>query len=242
MENIEANQYPNKGRQVGIDLAKCLAIIFMIIMHTLMHFDADENSTFYQIYDLIFGSILAAPVFMTAMGVGLAYSSKSTPKKIIFRGINIFIIAFILNVVRVIPKFIIAGVENASELLFTSVFYNSICGDILVFAGLALIIFGLLKLMKLKDYMILLIAVIFSLLVTLIPVFVTNNVVLNFLSGLLFPTMYGKDVNMVFPIMSWFIFPAFGYWFANQLKKTNKPKVYKKVKFSYSKISNNKIN
>ncbi len=33
MENIEANQYPNKGRQVGIDLAKCLAIIFMIIMH-----------------------------------------------------------------------------------------------------------------------------------------------------------------------------------------------------------------
>ena len=104
MENIETNQYPNKGRQVGIDLAKCLAIIFMIIMHTLMHFDADENSTFYQIYDLVFGSILAAPVFMTAMGVGLAYSSKSTPKKIIFRGINIFIIAFILNVVRVIPK------------------------------------------------------------------------------------------------------------------------------------------
>lgn len=226
MENIEANQYPNKGRQVGIDLAKCLAIIFMIIMHTLMHFDADENSTFYQIYDLIFGSILAAPVFMTAMGVGLAYSSKSTPKKIIFRGINIFIIAFILNVVRVIPKFIIAGVEKDSELLFISVFYNSICGDILVFAGLALILFGLLKIAKLKDYMILLIAVIFSLLVTLIPVFVTNNVIFNFLSGLLFPTMYGKDVNMVFPIMSWFIFPAFGYWFGNQLKKTSKPNLF----------------
>ena len=28
MNNIEAYQYPIKGRQVGIDLAKCLAIIF----------------------------------------------------------------------------------------------------------------------------------------------------------------------------------------------------------------------
>ena len=36
MNNIEANQYPIKGRQVGLDLAKCLAIIFMIIMHKFL--------------------------------------------------------------------------------------------------------------------------------------------------------------------------------------------------------------
>lgn len=33
MTNNLVNTMPNKGRQVGIDLAKCLAIIFIIIMH-----------------------------------------------------------------------------------------------------------------------------------------------------------------------------------------------------------------
>ena len=88
MENVETNQFPNKVRQVGIDLAKCLAIIFMVIIHTMAQFGVDPESTFYIVFDIIFGSILAAPVFMIAMGVGLAYSNKANPKHIIFRGIN----------------------------------------------------------------------------------------------------------------------------------------------------------
>ena len=46
MENAETNQFPNKVRQVGIDLAKCLAIIFMVIIHTMAQFGVDPESTF----------------------------------------------------------------------------------------------------------------------------------------------------------------------------------------------------
>lgn len=226
MENVETNQFPNKVRQVGIDLAKCLAIIFMVIIHTMAQFGVDPESTFYIVFDIIFGSILAAPVFMIAMGVGLAYSNKANPKHIIFRGINIFILGFIFNIVRTLPSFIIAGIEGDLELLFVAVYFDCLCGDILQFAGLAFILFGLLRLLKLKDYVILAISVIFSLLATFFPVFITDNVIVDFFVGLFYPTTYGEYVIMTFPLMSWFIFPCFGYWFGNLLKKTNKPNFF----------------
>ena len=226
MEKVIENKLPNEGRQIGIDLAKCLAIIFMITIHCLMEFDADTTTTFYKVVDIVFGSILAAPVFMTAMGVGLAYSKKNSPKQIIFRGINIFLLGFLLNFIRVIPDYIIAGVERDSSLLFKTVFYETFCGDILPFAGLALILFGLLKLAKFNEYHILLTGLVLSLIGTFIPLFITDNIILNILAGQFFITQYVDDVTMAFPILSWFIFPCFGYWYGMQLKKANNPNYF----------------
>ena len=222
VENNIIKPFPNQGRQLGIDLAKCLAIVFMVIIHCLMYFGADRSSVFYEIFDLICGSILAAPVFMTAMGVGLAYSSKSDPKKIIFRGINILILGYVLNIVRVLPEYIIAGIELDMDLLFETVYIYTLCGDIFAFAGLALILFGLLRYAKLKDHFILLIGLALSLIVTFVPIFVTSNIILNCFTGLFIPTMYDESVNMFFPLFSWFIFPCFGYWYGNRLKRVSR--------------------
>lgn len=102
MENNVAQEFPNPGRQLGIDLAKCLSISFMVIVHCLKEFGLDPNIPFFRYFDMTFGSILAAPVFTTAMGVGLAYSRRNSPIQFIYRGINIFILGYALGFVRVL--------------------------------------------------------------------------------------------------------------------------------------------
>lgn len=226
MEKDENRRLPNEGRQIGIDLAKCFAIIFMVIIHCLMEFEADSSATAYQIFDITCGSILAAPVFMTAMGVGLAYSKKSDPKKIIFRGLHLLFLNYFINLLMCIPNYIIAGVENNYELLFSTVFYKNLGGDILAFAGLTLILFGLLKLTKIKDYYILLIGIILSLVATFIPIFVTNNIILENFTGLFFLSKCNTESSVAFPLISWFICPAFGYWYGNLLKKSTNPNYF----------------
>lgn len=223
MDNSRSEQYPNAGRQIGIDLAKCLAILFMVGIHCLMEFGADETNPFYYYFDLIFGSILAAPVFMTAMGIGVAYSRKSTAKQLIARGGNILVLAYLLNIVRVLPNYIIAGALNDLDLLFEAVFIHTPCGDILAFAGISLILFGVMRACKLKDYWVLTVGIVFSLAATFLPLATTDNVFLNAFSGLFTITAYNGRITMVFPLLSWFIFPCFGYWYGNRLKNSNNP-------------------
>ena len=221
MENSVIQEFPNQGRQLGIDLAKCLSISFMVIVHCLKQFGVDPNLPFFHYYDIIFGSILAAPVFMTAMGVGLAYSRRNSPIQFIYRGINILILGYLLEFIRVLPRFVIAGVNLDLELLFEAVFINSLGGDILQFAGLALILFGLLKFTKLKDYWILAIGVALSLITTFVPLLVSNNIFLVNFVGLFAISVYVDTVTVAFPVLSWFIFVAFGYWYGNRLKNTH---------------------
>ncbi len=221
MDSNVTQEFPNQGRQLGIDLAKCLSISFMVIVHCLKQFGVDPSLPFYQYFDLIFGSILAAPVFMTAMGVGLAYSRRSSPSQFIFRGINILILGYLLEFVRVWPRYVIAGVNLDLDLLFTAVFINSLGGDILQFAGLALILFGLLRLAKLKDYWILAVGVALSLVTTFVPLLVSDQILLVNFVGLFAISTYKDMVTVAFPVLSWFIFVGFGYWYGNRLKNSH---------------------
>ena len=68
---------PSKDRQVELDIAKFLAILFMILNHCLMVTKGFNNSIS-KATDMIIGHLLgcpfSAPVFMFCMGVGIVYS------------------------------------------------------------------------------------------------------------------------------------------------------------------------
>jgi uncharacterized membrane protein len=100
------NLTTQNNRLLSIDLARGLAVFFMIAVHTLEVFANQDvkNSIFGQIIEF-FGGPPAAPVFMTLMGFSFIYSRKSELKPKLLRGFKIFLSGYILNIIRGILPF-----------------------------------------------------------------------------------------------------------------------------------------
>lgn len=207
----------NNKRQINIDLVKCFSIVFMIAIHTLMVYVEDLSTGFHYAVNSVLGGPLAAPVFMVSMGVGFAYSRNQEPNNLIKRGFNIIILGYVLNIL-ISPMYI-----DFSEIVITKAFVIEVLasffyGDILQFAGIAMIVFALLRKLKCNDTAILSVGVLLSLAGTLLPALNTDSTLVSSVGGLFLPVKYQNEVHMCFPFSAWFIFPAFGYWFGNRLK------------------------
>lgn len=136
----------NINRVFYLDIARALAVIFMVMQHAVILFEksAGEGKDLIGNIFLLLGTAPAAPVFMVIMGIFLM-KSKKTMKQNIVRGIKLFISGYALNLIRfIIPIFIesnfnIKALNNSEVLdLFFSV-------DILQLAGLATIFCSILK-------------------------------------------------------------------------------------------------
>ena len=101
MEKLFSNERVNSGRQVELDLAKCLAIFFMILLHCLMvtsGFDNNISLFFQRGIGQLLGCPYAAPVFMFSMGVGMVYSRNQEPGYLIKRGIILMLLGLVVNI------------------------------------------------------------------------------------------------------------------------------------------------
>ncbi|MBQ3924401.1 MAG: acyltransferase family protein [Firmicutes bacterium] len=99
MEKLFSNEQVNRGRQVELDLAKCLAIFFMIFLHCYFatsYFTFDISTGLVRVVSQLFGGPFAAPVFMFAMGVGMVYSKNQEPAYLIKRGIKLLQLGFFI--------------------------------------------------------------------------------------------------------------------------------------------------
>lgn len=86
----------NSKRQFEIDIAKGLAIVFMVLVHTTEYFYCGKNPTFQAIAEFL-GGPFAAPVFMFALGVGVNYTRDSSPKHFAKRGCHMLIMSYVYN-------------------------------------------------------------------------------------------------------------------------------------------------
>ena len=211
----------NNSRQMNIDYAKAMSIFFMVFIHVLLNpaYVRLKDTIFGRLADRYFGGFMAAPIFMSAMGIGLTYTRHGQPNQIIKRGIKFFILSFVLNIARGFSVIIYSTVMHRSN-LGAFYIYEIFNGDILGFVGLALILFGLLK--KLKHHKIIIpsLALIFTIIVTAVPPIYTNIDALGYTIGYIFPigqtiiaggTVVTEDLIVFFPLMSWFSVVAFGY-------------------------------
>ena len=163
MENI--NNTTTNTRLQNLDLLKVVSLVFMVLCHIVIrlgeHKEGYASDFSFILADYIFGSYLGvAHAFMFAMGVGIIFSSKQAPTHLIKRGVCLFILAYILNFCRY-------GVYALGDSLIEGEFLEETvlaftCHDILDFAGLALIVTGVLRLLKLKAIHILIIGIILS--------------------------------------------------------------------------------
>ena len=105
MKNCFRKEPVNLGRQKELDIAKGMAIIFMVFCHSFeilsSFFDPEISTDFaYGILDVVLGGSFAAPVFMFCMGISFCYSRKNSSGDMVRRALSVAVVALLLEIFR----------------------------------------------------------------------------------------------------------------------------------------------
>jgi len=194
----------------AFDLARGLAIVFMIGVHVLWHWGAPDTwtSPIGQVISFL-GGPTAAPVFMFLMGASLAFSSRSSFGSLAVRGLWLVWLGYLLNVLRgVIPAYLglSTGVVTAEQIAPFTLPWLLTTVDVHHMAGLSLIAIAALRAAARPGWIWLAIAGV----VVLTGPFVRG---LEFgtplLDGPLTPVLGGAP-NVYYAVVPWIAFPLTG--------------------------------
>ena len=218
MGKLFSNEPVNTGRQVELDLAKCLAIFFMIFLHCMMvstGFDNNISLYMQRAIGQLLGGPFAAPVFMFAMGVGIVYSRNQDPIYLIKRGFRLMLLGLVVNIGEFfLPHYLAGKLLGKWDIFPIAGGLLLFCVDILAFAGMAMMLIGALKKLKLTARMMVVIALIFSVIGWLLRFHDFGSNVANLIAGYFVGSAGGFTA---FPLFPWFIFPASGNAFRRVL-------------------------
>ena len=213
MKNCFAKEPVNLGRQKELDIAKGMAIIFMVFCHSfeiLFDFFNPEISTdfAYGILDVVLGGSFAAPVFMFCMGISFCYSRKNSARDMVHRALSVAGVALLLEIARTaIPGLLEWLIFRDPECIeYVYLFFEA---DILQFAALSMLVIALFKKLNLKPYVMVIIAVSCSVAGQLLQWVSTGSAVVDLFTGFIW---HSHDYSY-FPLLNWLIFPVCGYVF-----------------------------
>ncbi|GAB4403054.1 MAG: hypothetical protein Fur0028_16220 [Bacteroidales bacterium] len=224
------NVTTQNDRLLSIDLARGLAVFFMIAVHTLEVFASPEvkKSLFGQVIEFL-GGPPAAPVFMTLMGFSFIYSRKSALKPKLFRGFKIFLSGYVLNILRGVMPFTLSTylkMDIAKTLPLDKLNEYTILTivDILQFAGIALMIMALIQEYKINKYILLFSAFLISMLSPFLWGLRLNIPVIDFILDLFWgnqPIGFSFIGNKIaFPVFPWLAFPLMGMFLGDTMKNS----------------------
>ena len=208
----------NSGRQVNLDLAKVVALFFMVLSHPFEYTGAGVSTGAPWLVTFIGAHQFAAPVFMLCMGVGYAYwHHRAEPAAMCRRGLRLFLAGYALNLLRALGV-LVAGFVTGKGYLSGWALSEVVIIDILQFAGLSSLLLGALLLLRLPYWSILLTALAMSLGGSFIHMVSTGHLVPDAILGL-FAGVRGEDVESYFPLLNWFIFVVAGYGLGRLLRR-----------------------
>jgi uncharacterized membrane protein len=225
------NAIHHNNRILSIDLARGLAVLFMIAVHTLMVFANQEvqDSVFGQIIEFL-GGPPAAPVFMTLMGFSYVYSRKSELKSRLTRGLKILLSGYLLNILRGVIPFTLSAqlhldITETFPLNELNEYTILTIVDILQFAGIALMIMALIQEFKINKYVILFTAILISMISPFFWGLHLNLPVIDHILELFWgdqPIAYSFIDNKIsFPVLPWLSFPLLGMFLGITIKRSN---------------------
>ena len=214
MKKLFSDQNVNTGRQPEIDILKAISVvIFMILCHVYEEDTVGYVSLLSWTSDELMGG-LAAPCFMFAMGLGMKYSKSRNLHSYYWRGVKLLTFGQLLNIFRyALPNqlhWAITGDEywlSAQALNFSS--------DIMQFAGLSFLLVTLTWQLKFSSIHTVLLAIVMSMVGSLLEGVQTGNYAVDQLLGL----FWGTETESFFPLFNWFIFVAAGKLFGKYYRK-----------------------
>jgi uncharacterized membrane protein len=207
----------------AFDLARGLAIVFMVMIHVLGHYgnDASWASPLGQVV-IFLGGPTAAPVFMFLMGASLTFSRRGSASGIARRGLWLLFLAYMLNVLRgVLPATLglaTGYVTEADISPYTPATLMTLV-DIHQMAGLALLVIAAMTAFLTRSGRL-------ALRAGLIGLAVVVGVVSPFLWGtttgvppvdLGLALLWGTDWNVFFPLFPWIVYPLVGFAYGRTL-------------------------
>ena len=206
--NFLADNKVNTGRQKELDIAKALAIILMIFCHVTV-FASFSNISISPGFELILsqtGAFISAPVFMFCMGIGIILSRHNQYDLLIKRGVKLLLLGYFVNIGEQIIPNILGNMLNISNTPITLLPLFKV--DILIFAGVAFILIGILKRFNISKEKMLILAIVLSIIGSFVCFVDFNNIFLNYFFGYFIGTILHQCT--AFPLFNWFIFPVAG--------------------------------
>lgn len=225
MDQIFTADKVNLGRQREIDFAKGLAIIFMVLVHAGEIYQGSAGEVYERVVEFL-GSPPAAPVFMMALGIGIVYSRRSDAKTLLKRGGKVLALGYMLNVFREVIPYLILAIRTGDAMYKEDAWKYLWGADILAFAGLTFIFFGLIKQFNIKNMQIFVIWCGMATLNLILRGVSFESEAANMISGL----FWGTNDYSWFPFLTWIFYPILGYFFGNLLIRCrNKEIFYRKL-------------
>jgi surface polysaccharide O-acyltransferase-like enzyme len=201
-------------RQVEFDLAKCLSIVFMIFLHCLMvasGFSNDISVSMQRLVGQLLGGPYAAPVFMFFMGTGIVYSRNHSPAYLMKRGIKLMLLGVVVNIGEfILPHFLAGYLLGEWDIFPIAGGLLLFCVDILAFAGLAMIAFGLAVRLHLSAAQILAVSFVLSVAGSFLRFSDLGSDIGNLIAGYFIGSAGGFTA---FPFFNWILLPSAGVFF-----------------------------
>ncbi len=143
-----------------IDLARGASVFIMILVHTLWMYSSTTLQS-----ESLFGAVIhilgkGTASFLVAMGLSMALSRRQTPMLLIKRGIQLLLLAYLMNVAKfwlpievfnTMPEAFINAYGWQSPLSAGQLQFMVLTGDILQLAGVSLVLFGALNIARWKT-------------------------------------------------------------------------------------------
>ena len=222
-DKIFSNEQINTSRQWEFDLARAVIIFCLALIHVTIECSTDEGlcSGIPYLFDTVIGGPFSAPMYMFVMGVGMCYTRKNSPMEHFIRGAKILAVGYILNICRfLIPYSIGYAITGDYGYYIEPRLYKVLGNDILIFAGLAMMIMALFVKLKLSNIVMLIIATVMCGFGTLLNGVDVGTPLGNIFLGYLIGTEDAAGMVLSdFPILNWLMFPICGYAFASVLKR-----------------------
>ena len=221
---------PIMRRYNFLDIAKAISILGMVYTHILEEFlryvSPSFQASWFSFFNHIRSIFIGATGFMLIMGLSVHCSRKNSVRGFLKKGLNLMIWGLLLNIARNLAYAICIGITRPASLILLFMDEN-----IFFFAGLTMWAFALLVKLKTKPWQFPVIAIVISLIGTVItpylPHFSRLGTWIYFTSGHI-DAIVGTHFDVLkaaftelfydscgydgFPFFTWFFYPACGYF------------------------------
>ncbi len=211
------------GRHEELDFARGLAVLFMVAVHVLQLLTTEQvQSSGVGLVVEFLGGVPAAPVFMVVLGAGLVFSKRTDPRRLVVRGLLIFALGYLLNLLRgALPALLGALVLN-EPVYYEWAVLELLSVDILQFAGLTLMFFSLVKKLQIGIWWLVAIGLVLGAGAYVLTPVDVPSIWLGGLTGLI----WGSHEVSFFAFLNWIPYPIAGYCLGSALLRVKEKRTF----------------